>query len=114
MYSENAKKLIEIVNEKVDKLVFETGIVYGLFYDMDGAGVDYDRIINLDAAERVFYVYPNLARYMQKRRNDFYFSDREVKSLAYVLFQNSDYAEIVEERQELERAVSVLYEYELI
>lgn len=115
MYSnENAKKLIEIVNEKVDDYVFETSIVYGLFYDMDVAGVDYSRIIELDAAENVFKTYPNIVRYMQKRRQDLYFSDREVIALAYVLYCNSDYADILEERIELERAIGVLYEYGLI
>lgn len=115
MYSENAKKLIEIVNEKVDKLVSHTSVIYGILYAMDEKDVDYSRLLDIDAAVNVFKLFPNIVRYMEKRRQDIYFSDREVTALAYVLMHNiEEYQDIAEERKELDRAIGVLYEHGLI
>lgn len=109
---ENTQNTIRDANEKVDRLITRAATVYGLFYEMDGKGIDYSTIMRIDDAVKVFKLYPDIIRHMENRRQDLYFSDREIKSLAYVLY--SEFSYIIKQRRELNETIRTLYKYDLI
>lgn len=106
------RNAIDNANELVDDLVQQAETVYGLFYEMDVQGIDYSKIANIDECVNVFKMYPDLVRHMENRRQDLYFSDREIAALAYVLY--SDFAPIVQQRKALNEMLRMFYKFGVI